>query len=174
MATPVILVGALGIVLILVLVGLTLLRATRVVGPEERLVVYRMGRSSAALVHGPGRVLLLPLLDRGIVVDMAERRLAFDGLTATTRDAHQIEADVSVRLRVTDPRSVTDAVIDLPDALRGLLAFQLATTAADLSHEALLHGSVLDDALWRTAEEALTRWGAVCVGCQVERLEPGT
>ena len=60
------------LVLAIIVVLLVVLVATsiRVVAANERLVVFRMGRVDPSGVHGPGRTLLLPIIDRAISVSL--------------------------------------------------------------------------------------------------------
>ncbi len=62
------------IVIMLILVVIVLAKSLRIVREHERLVLYRLGRLYG--VKGPGLLFLLPFVDRGIKVNLAE---AFPG-----------------------------------------------------------------------------------------------
>jgi len=55
-----------------VLIAVALLvTAIRVIPEYQRLVVFRLGRSIGA--RGPGVVILIPIVDRGVKVDLREQ-----------------------------------------------------------------------------------------------------
>jgi regulator of protease activity HflC (stomatin/prohibitin superfamily) len=56
--------------LIVLFVLLLLAKAIKIVPEYQRLVVFRLGRLHAT--RGPGLVVLIPFIDRGIIVDLRE------------------------------------------------------------------------------------------------------
>jgi regulator of protease activity HflC (stomatin/prohibitin superfamily) len=65
--------------------------ATRIVPEYQRLVVFRLGRSIGQ--KGPGIVLLWPLIDRAVRVDLRELFLDIPQQTCITRDNAPINID---------------------------------------------------------------------------------
>ncbi|RPI86768.1 MAG: hypothetical protein EHM41_07295, partial [Chloroflexi bacterium] len=61
------------IILILVFIGFftVLSLAVKIVPEYQRLVVFRLGRALGA--KGPGLLLLIPFVDKGVRVDLRER-----------------------------------------------------------------------------------------------------
>ncbi|HEX6844571.1 MAG TPA: SPFH domain-containing protein, partial [Actinomycetota bacterium] len=58
------------VAIVVVLVVLFLVNAIKIVPEYQRLVVFRLGRLLAT--KGPGLVILIPFVDRGIKVDLRE------------------------------------------------------------------------------------------------------
>src|SRR5262245_17468455 len=94
------------IVVIPLLVGLVLvllLMAIRIVPEYQRLVVFRLGRALGA--KGPGLVLLIPFVDRGVVVDLRERYFDVQPQTTITADNAQLAIDFLVYSKIVDALS---------------------------------------------------------------------
>lgn len=81
-------VNAVAVVMVPVVVAALMLLSIRIVRPGERLVVYRLGKTSAVLIRGyAGRqarylVFIIPLVDRAVRVD-GDLVEAWDTLRAT-------------------------------------------------------------------------------------------
>jgi membrane-bound ClpP family serine protease len=75
------------LIALLIVVFVILSTAIRVVPEEKRLSVYRLGRFLG--VRGPGLVLLIPIVDRGILMDVGEMEktpsLRMAGVVGETR-----------------------------------------------------------------------------------------
>ena len=76
-------IGAIVIVLVVFLVS-----AIRIVPEFKRLVVFRLGRCIGA--KGPGIILLIPVLDKAVTVDLRELVREIPTQTAITLDNAQI------------------------------------------------------------------------------------
>jgi regulator of protease activity HflC (stomatin/prohibitin superfamily) len=67
------------------IIGLSLVAfAVRVIQEYERLVVFRLGRSVGA--RGPGMVVVLPFIERGVKVDLREQVREIPHQTSITLD----------------------------------------------------------------------------------------
>ena len=77
-----------GIVLVVIIV---LMNAIRVVPEYQRLVVFRLGRCIGD--RGPGLVLLIPVIDRAVRVDLREQVREIPQQTAITKDNAPIAID---------------------------------------------------------------------------------
>ncbi len=78
-----------GIVVLFALV--LLLGAIRIVQEYERLVVFRLGRCVGE--RGPGIVFLIPIMDRGVRVDLREQVREIPHQTSITKDNAPIAID---------------------------------------------------------------------------------
>ncbi len=56
--------------ILMILVLLVLLKSLRIVRENERLVMYRLGRLYR--IAGPGLLFLMPFVDKGVKVNLAE------------------------------------------------------------------------------------------------------
>ncbi|MBI3163166.1 MAG: SPFH/Band 7/PHB domain protein, partial [Chloroflexi bacterium] len=84
------------------LVGFIFLaNAIRIVPEYQRLVVFRLGRSVGP--KGPGIVLLIPVIDRAIKVDLREQVREVPHQTSITKDNAPISIDFLWYFQVLDP-----------------------------------------------------------------------
>jgi len=79
----------------------------------QRLVVLRLGRKLDT-VRGPGIVFLIPLLDRGVKVDLREQARESRNNTATTKDSKSLSFSFLWLYKVIEP---AQSVIGLGVAL---------------------------------------------------------
>ena len=75
--------------------------AIRVVPEYQRLVVFRLGRCVGT--KGPGIVLLIPVIDRAVKVDLREQVREIPHQTSITEDNAPISIDFLWYYKVLDP-----------------------------------------------------------------------
>src|SRR4030042_4480040 len=80
-----------GIVLVVLFALVLLLGAIRIVQEYERLVVFRLGRCVGE--RGPGIVFLIPIMDRGVRVDLREQVREIPHQTSITTENAPIALD---------------------------------------------------------------------------------
>jgi regulator of protease activity HflC (stomatin/prohibitin superfamily) len=86
---------------VVALFGLSILgSAVRIVQEYERLVVFRLGRCVGE--RGPGLVLLIPFIDRGVKVDLREQVREIPHQTSITLDNAPIAIDFIWYYKVVD------------------------------------------------------------------------
>src|SRR5437867_13370263 len=78
--------------------------AIRIVNQFERLVVFTLGRTDANAVKGPGLVFLIPIVQRGVKVNIAETFLEAPSQTNITKDNAPTGATFLIYWRIVDPR----------------------------------------------------------------------
>ena len=93
---------AIGVGVILLLLILIVPQAIKIVREYQRLMVFRLGRAIGA--KGPGLVLLIPFVDKGVWVDLRELYLEIPHQAAITEDNATISIDFIVFYRVVDAR----------------------------------------------------------------------
>lgn len=91
------LVAALVILVILVLLA----SAIKIVREYERLVIFRLGRLLGA--KGPGVALIVPMVDKRVLVDLRVLAADVPKQRVVTRDNVSVEVDAVVYYRVQDP-----------------------------------------------------------------------
>jgi regulator of protease activity HflC (stomatin/prohibitin superfamily) len=141
---------------ILIAVAL-LVSAVRVIPEYQRLVVFRLGRSLGE--RGPGVVILIPVVDRGVRVDLREQVRDIPHQTSITKDNASISVDFIVG--------------DFETAAQGM-----ATTTL----RAVLGGIMLDDALSEREhinnmlrsrlDEVTERWGVKVTNVEIREIVP--
>ncbi|HJS17150.1 MAG TPA: SPFH domain-containing protein [Anaerolineales bacterium] len=153
------------------LLFLFLASAIRIVPEYQRLVVFRLGRSVGA--KGPGVVLLIPVVDRAVKVDLREQVREIPHQTAITKDNAGISVDFIWYYKVLDPTESVLQVGNFEVAAQGM-----ATTTL----RAVIGGIPLDDALserehintmLRTRlDEVTERWGVKVTNVEIREIIP--
>ncbi len=155
-----------------VLIALALLvTAIRVIPEYQRLVVFRLGRSIGA--KGPGVVILIPIVDRGVRVDLREQVRDIPHQTSITKDNASISVDFIWYYKVL---SATESVLNVGDF--ELAAQGIATTTL----RAVIGGIVLDDVLSEREhinnmlrsrlDEVTERWGVKVTNVEIREIIP--
>ncbi len=115
--------------------------AIKVVREYERRVIFRLGRYAG--VKGPGIVLIIPIIDKTVLVDLRILAIDVPKQRIVTRDNVSVEVDAVVYYRVLDPEK---AVIKVQN-------FMLATNLlAQTTLRDVLGQVELDDLLSRREE----------------------
>jgi regulator of protease activity HflC (stomatin/prohibitin superfamily) len=158
-----------GAVLLIALVFLG--NAIRIVPEYQRLVVFRLGRCVGA--KGPGLVLLIPIVDRAVKVDLREQVREIPHQTSITKDNAPISIDFLWYYKVLDPTESVLQVGNFESAAQGM-----ATTTL----RAVIGGIVLDDVLserehinnmLRTRlDEVTERWGVKVTNVEIREIIP--
>src|SRR5512143_343404 len=104
-----------------VLAIILLASAIRVVNEYVRLVVFRLGRCIGS--RGPGIVFLIPIVDRGVPVDLREQVREVPHQTSITKDNAPISIDFLWYYKVLNP---VDSVLQVGNF--ELAAAGIATT----------------------------------------------
>ena len=87
------------IALLVVLVILS--QAIKIVREYERVVIFRLGRFSG--VKGPGIFLIIPIIDRVILLDLRVFTIDVAKQVVITKDNVSVEVDAVIYYRVVDP-----------------------------------------------------------------------
>ena len=158
-----------GIVVVLVVIFLA--SAIRIVPEYQRLVVFRLGRCIGS--KGPGIVILIPVIDRAVRVDLREQVREIPHQTAITKDNAPISIDFLWYFKVLDPTESVLQVGNFEAAAQGM-----ATTTL----RAVIGGIVLDDVLserehinnmLRTRlDEVTERWGVKVTNVEIREIIP--
>jgi regulator of protease activity HflC (stomatin/prohibitin superfamily) len=80
----------------------------RIVREYERAVIFRLGRLRG--VKGPGVVIVIPIIDRAMVIDLRVRTVDVPRQRIITRDNVEVSVDAVVYYRVDDPIKAVMAV----------------------------------------------------------------
>src|SRR4051794_23292867 len=96
-----------GFIFLIFLVGIIILMSVKILNEYERGVIFRLGRVIGA--KGPGLILLFPVIDRMLRVDLRTVTLDIPPQDVITRDNVTIKVNAVVYFRVVDPnRSVIE------------------------------------------------------------------
>src|SRR5260221_116294 len=117
------------VVLIIVLGVVVAGMAIRIVPEYQRLVVLRLGRLIG--VRGPGLILLIPFVDRGIRADLRERVFDVTPQSCITKDNAAVAIDFLIYSKIVDPASSVINVHQYEKASRGIAITTLRAVAGD-------------------------------------------
>ncbi|NTW56299.1 MAG: slipin family protein [Chlorobiaceae bacterium] len=96
--------------IVIIAVVIFLYYSIRILREYERGVIFRLGRVIRA--KGPGLIILLPVIDRMVKVDLRTVTLDVPSQDIITRDNVSVKVSAVVYFRVIDP---TKAIIDVAD-----------------------------------------------------------
>src|SRR5213075_3570435 len=88
-------------VVLIILVAIILPQAIRILREYERGVIFRLGKLLAA--KGPGLILLIPIVDRMVKMDLRVVTIDVSKQEVMTRDNVPATVDAVVYFRVIDP-----------------------------------------------------------------------
>ncbi|MEA3441200.1 MAG: SPFH domain-containing protein [Chloroflexota bacterium] len=145
--------------------------AVKIIPEYQRLVVFRLGRCVGS--KGPGVVLLIPFIDRGIKVDLREQVREVPLQTSITQDNASISVDFIWYYKILD---ASESVLNVGNF--ELAAEGMATTTL----RAVIGGITLDDTLsererinnlLRTRlDEVTERWGVKVTNVEIREITP--
>jgi regulator of protease activity HflC (stomatin/prohibitin superfamily) len=155
------------IIVLLVLAYLSL----RVVNQYERLVVFRLGRTSERLVREPGLRFLIPLVDRPVMVDLREQFIEVPSQTNITKDNAPINIDFLIYWRIVDPlRSIVN-VANFAGALQGVSTTTLRAVIGDiLLDDVLSKREQINEVLRTKLDEQTERWGGKVTTVEIREI----
>jgi len=158
-----------GIVVLLLLVILP--QALRIVREYQRLMVFRLGRALGA--KGPGLVLLIPFIDKGVLVDLRELYLEIPHQTAITEDNASISIDFIVFYRVIDAVMSIIEVGNFAGAAQNIAATTLRSVVGDMSlDDVLAKREQMNEILRTKLDEVTERWGVKVTNVEIREIIP--
>ena len=107
-----------------------------VVKQYERAVIFRLGRYVGT--RGPGLVVLIPFVDRGLVVDQRELVLDEPAQSSITKDNALVDIDYVVYMQVVDAEAAVINVNNYIRAVRNMATTTLRSVIGDITVEEVL------------------------------------
>jgi regulator of protease activity HflC (stomatin/prohibitin superfamily) len=162
------LIGA-GIVLLLLL--LLIPQMIKIVREYQRLMVFRLGHAIGA--KGPGLVILIPFIDKGVWVDLRELYLEIPHQTAITEDNASISIDFIVFYRVVDAVMSVIEVGNFAGAAQNIAATTLRSVVGDMSlDDVLAKREQMNEVLRTKLDEVTERWGVKVTNVEIREIIP--
>jgi regulator of protease activity HflC (stomatin/prohibitin superfamily) len=160
-----------GILIVLVFFGLIALgTSVRILREYERGVIFRLGRLIAQ--KGPGLILLIPLVDRMVKVDLRTVTLNVPPQEVITRDNVPCRVNAVAYFRVVDSNR---AVVDIENYL--IATSQISQTAlrsvlgkAELD-QLLADRERLNEELQKIIDESTEPWGVKVTAVEIKDVE---
>lgn len=164
--------GALLVIVFVVLFVVYLLtRIVRIVPEYERLVILSLGRYNGT--RGPGIVIVIPLFETAIKVDMRERFLDIPAQTAITQDNAPIAIDFLVYYRVTNPKFAVLEVDNVVSASTNIATTTLRAVIGDIELDSVLSKrDEINEILRIKLDEITERWGLKVTSVEIREIEP--
>ena len=167
----------LGLLIALVVVVLLLLLVARysirVVREYQRLVLFRLGRMVGT--RGPGLVLLIPIVDRPVLVDLRELYLEIPRQSAITQDNASIAIDFIIFYKVMDAIMSVLQVQYFAGAAQNIAATTLRSVVGDMSlDDVLSKREQMNEVLRSKLDDVTERWGVKVTNVEVREIIPPT
>ena len=148
-----------------------LAKAIRIVPEYQRLVVFRLGSLHAT--RGPGLILLIPFIDRGVTVDLREFYLEIPRQDSITKDNAPISIDFIMYYKVLDPASSVVQVSNFAGAATNIAATTLRAVVGDILLDDVLAKRDEINTLLRTKlDEVTERWGVKVTNVEIREITP--
>lgn len=163
---------ALCVVGALVVLGFIFLaNAIRIVPEYQRLVVFRLGRSIGP--RGPGVVLLVPVIDRAVKVDLREQVREVPHQTSITKDNAPISIDFLWYYKVLDPAESVLQVGNFESAAAGIAATTLRAVIGGIAlDDVLSEREQINNMLRTRLDEVTERWGVKVTNVEIREIIP--
>ena len=145
--------------------------AIRVVPEYQRLVVFRLGRCVGS--KGPGIVLLVPVIDRGVITDLREQVREIPHQTSITKDNAAISVDFIWYYKVLDPTESVLQVGNFEAAAQGMATTTLRAVIGGIPLDDVLSERETINNLLRTRlDEVTERWGVKVTNVEIREIIP--
>jgi regulator of protease activity HflC (stomatin/prohibitin superfamily) len=151
--------------------GVVAMNTVYVMREYERLVVFRLGRSIGS--QGPGLVLLIPVVDRAVRVDLREQFLQIPHQTCITKDNAPISIDFLIYWKVTDPEHSIIQVANFAGASQGIATTTLRAVIGDIPlDDVLANREQINQLLRQKLDEVTERWGVKVTSVEIREIVP--
>ena len=162
---------AIGVGVVVLLLVILVPQAIRIVREYQRLMVFRLGRAIGA--KGPGLVILIPFIDKGVYVDLRELYLEIPHQTAITEDNASISIDFIVFYRVIDAVMSIIEVGNFAGAAQNIASTTLRSVVGDMAlDEVLARREQMNEILRVKLDEVTERWGVKVTNVEIREITP--
>ena len=163
--------GILGIILIIIIALWIFASSVKIIREYERVVQFRFGRSMGS--KGPGIVLILPIINRLVKVDLRERYHEVPHQTAITKDNAPVDIDFLIYYKVVDASASIIQVQNFTGASVGLATTTLRAVVGDIPLDELLSKREQINSILRTRlDEVTERWGIKVTNVEIREIRP--
>ncbi len=164
--TLICLVGAIAFVVIVFLIS-----AIKIVPEYKRIVVFRLGRCIGP--KGPGLILLIPFVDRPVMVDLREQVREIPAQTSITQDNAPISIDFLWYYKVFDPVQSVLQVQNFELAAQGIATTTLRSVIGGILLDGVLsEREKINTALRARLDEVTERWGVKVTNVEIREIVP--
>jgi regulator of protease activity HflC (stomatin/prohibitin superfamily) len=158
-----------GLVILLAIVFIA--SAIRIVPEYQRLVVFRLGRCLGD--RGPGLVILIPFVDRGVRVDLREQVREIPAQTSITKDNAPISIDFLWYYKIFDSTESVIQVGNFELAAQGIATTTLRAVIGGILLDGVLsEREAINNALRIRLDEVTERWGVKVTNVEIREIIP--
>ncbi len=159
------------IAVVSLIVILLLATSIRVVAEYQRLVVFRLGRCVGE--RGPGLVMLIPVIDRAVTVDLREQVREIPAQTSITKDNAPISIDFLWFYKVIEPTKTVLQVGNFALAAQGIATTTLRSVIGSILLDSVLsEREQINNALRTRLDEVTERWGVKVTNVEIREIIP--
>lgn len=145
--------------------------AIRIVPEYQRLVVFRLGRCVGS--KGPGIVVLIPVLDRAVKVDLREQVREIPHQTSITKDNASISVDFLWYYKILDPTESVLQVGNFEAAAQGMATTTLRAVIGGIPlDDVLSEREHINNMLRTRLDEVTERWGVKVTNVEIREIIP--
>jgi regulator of protease activity HflC (stomatin/prohibitin superfamily) len=156
---------------VVLLVVIFLANAIRIVPEYQRLVVFRLGRCVGT--KGPGIVILIPVIDRAVKVDLREQIREVPHQTSITKDNAPISIDFLWYYKVLDPAQSVLQVGNFELSAAGIAATTLRAVIGGIPlDDVLSEREHINNMLRTRLDEVTERWGVKVTNVEIREIIP--
>jgi len=143
----------------------------KVIPEYKRLVIFRLGKLIA--IKGPGLVFLVPIIDRGVEVDLREFVLDIPPQTCITKDNAPVDVDLLIYMKIFDPQLAVTAVQNYITAATGIAVTTLRAIIGDMVlDDVLARREYINSTLRAKLDEITDRWGIKVTSVEIKEIKP--
>jgi regulator of protease activity HflC (stomatin/prohibitin superfamily) len=145
--------------------------AIKIVPEYQRLVIFRLGRCIGE--KGPGLVLLIPVIDRAVRVDLREQVREIPHQTSITKDNAPISIDFLWYYKLVSPTESVLQVGNFELAAQGLATTTLRSVIGGIPLDGVLSEREHINTMLRTRlDEVTERWGVKVTNVEIREIIP--
>src|SRR3954469_22260757 len=168
---PAILAGGSAFVVLLILI--LIVAAVTIVNQYERVLVFTLGRTDPTQVKGPGWVVVVPAVQRGVKVDLREQFIEVPSQTSITKDNAPISVDFLIYWRIIEPYKSVIEVQNFNGALQNIATTTLRAVVGDiLLDDVLSKRDQINEVLRVKLDEVTERWGGKVTTVEIREITP--
>lgn len=156
---------------VIILVVALLATAIKIVPEYMRLVVFRLGRCIGS--KGPGLILLIPIIDRAVWVDLREQVREIPVQTSITSDNAPISIDFLWYYKIFDPIQSVLQVGSFEIAAQGIATTTLRSVIGSIMLDSVLsERERINKELRTRLDEVTERWGVKVTNVEIREIIP--
>ncbi len=160
------------VVAVVVIAIIVLVNAIRIVPEYQRLVVFRLGRVLSQ-PRGPGLVLLIPIIDRPVKVDLREQIREVPHQVSITKDNAPISIDFLWYFKVIEPTASIVAVGNFELSAAGMATTTLRSVIGGIAlDDVLSQRENINTTLRTKLDEVTERWGVKVTNVEIREIIP--